>query len=90
MKHKQKICTLGPEKCNECNYDTHRDLFTCEFCNLSEGELTTDCPGIFIPYDMARLSYNGKIDFSGGRWRILIPLRQEEDFVYDTSLFKEK
>lgn len=85
--HIEQTCSLGPDKCDYYNYDNHPDLFTCAVCDLSEGELTSVCPGVKIPYDMGQLCCNGLIDFNG-TWVILHSLSAEEDAAYNSSLFK--
>lgn len=48
---------------------TTRDLFTCKVCGLSEGELTTECPGEKPPKGFAERVYKAELDFVGGEWR---------------------
>jgi hypothetical protein len=43
--HVEWKCTLGPDKCDDCNYDRHPELFTCAVCGQSEAELEPECPG---------------------------------------------
>ena len=83
MKHIEQKCTLGPSICDKCNSDSHGDLFTCVTCGASEGELTTDCPGKLLSYDMKDLCYNGAVDFNDGNWKTLRPLSREEDTLFD-------
>lgn len=92
MDHKAKKCTLGWEKCSQCNYDSHPDLFTCELCDASEGQLTSDCPGVPIPYEMRQLSYNGKIDFYMNEWKIngFVTLLEKEDKHFNPFLKAKK
>lgn len=52
---------------------THRlyenqELATCTVCGLSEGELTTDCPRVYVSRDDADECYAGNRDYRGSRW----------------------
>lgn len=39
-------------------------LFICEICGLSEGSLTTHCPGERVPYEIEQRIYNqGNLDY---------------------------
>lgn len=83
MKHIEWKCQLGWQKCTQCNYDTHPELFTCAICDASEGELTTECPGKKVSYEMRELTYQGAIDFKGGQWVKLRPLKENEEKVFN-------
>lgn len=67
MKHVRWACTLGYEKCDQCNYDSHPDLFLCAVCGLTEGELTTDCPGQKADDATHDYCYAGKLDYVDGK-----------------------
>ena len=43
-------------------------LAVCEVCNLYEGSLTTECPGVPSYGEHADAVYAGKEDFRGGKW----------------------
>ncbi len=43
--HVEWKCDLGYEKCEDCNYDTHTELFICAVCGQAEAELEDECPG---------------------------------------------
>lgn len=85
-KHVQSVCKLGPLACQYCDRDDHPELFTCELCTASEGELTSECPGVPIPYDMRELAFKRMIDFKDGHWQILHTLRVDQRAYYDATL----
>ena len=68
MKHIEWKCTLGYEKCDRCNYDSHSELFICSVCECFEGTLPSHCPGHKVPDDLQDLIYKGKMDFKDGKW----------------------
>lgn len=49
-------------------------LFVCAACGLSEGALTSECPGevgdvrFGLWSDRADAVYDGRLDFRGGQW----------------------
>lgn len=43
-------------------------LAICRVCGLAEGSLTTDCPGVLVPAQVADLIYDGIMDFRAGQW----------------------
>lgn len=69
MKHVEKKCTLGWEKCHDCNYDTHNPLFMCDVCKGAEACLPTDCPGRPLTEceDYGIIHYGW--DFINGEWK---------------------
>jgi hypothetical protein len=45
------------------------ELFICSVCGGAEGSLTTDCPGVKVPYEVGQRVYAGEIDYINGVWR---------------------
>lgn len=68
MKHVQWVCNLGAERCDNCDRDSHSELFTCKICGASEGELTTECPGFETPPSYKDRTFRGELDYYGGKW----------------------
>lgn len=67
-KHIEKKCTLGWEKCDDCNYDRHLELFVCAVCGGAESSLTRECPGspmLGWQYDSVS---NGELNYENGEW----------------------
>jgi len=62
MKH--DFCKCGQDDCYACS----RGLAICQVCQAGEGELTTDCPGKPVAYDLRQAVYDGTRDFVGGAW----------------------
>lgn len=50
-----------------CNY-CEGGLFTCDVCGLSEGELTTHCPGVRVGHPTSARCYARVLDYKDGRW----------------------
>jgi hypothetical protein len=67
MKHTEWKCRLGPDKCDQCNYDSHFELFICEVCGGAEGTLPTDCPGVRMDAETEDKIYAGKLDYIDGK-----------------------
>ncbi|KKM96354.1 hypothetical protein LCGC14_1178980 [marine sediment metagenome] len=42
-------------------------LFICAVCFLSEGALTTDCPGAKASEEESNLIYSGRLDYREGK-----------------------
>ena len=43
-------------------------LSICAVCNLIEGSLTTECPGVFSYDEHGQKVYHGEEDFVNGQW----------------------
>lgn len=43
-------------------------LAVCKLCGGAEGSLTTDCPGIKVPYYVGQAVYHKELDFRDGIW----------------------
>jgi hypothetical protein len=81
--HVRSTCKLGPGKCEMCDYDSHPDLFTCEICGASEGELPTQCPGRKMSEAERDAVMRGELNFRDGEWkaetnRVEYPTKDED------------
>lgn len=67
MQHKYiqhtRVCE-ETSRCPVCAWGCQQ----CETCGLAEGWLTTECPGVPVPYTAGELVAQGKLDFIGGKW----------------------
>jgi hypothetical protein len=68
VNHVKFKCTLGWEKCDKCNHDSHDDLFLCTVCGGAEASLPTECPGRKMTSMEEDAVQAGKIDFKNGEW----------------------
>lgn len=66
--HIEWTCTLGSEKCHQCNMDTHAELFICAICRGAEGSLPTDCPKRAMSETEKDKIYLGTLDYRNGEW----------------------
>ena len=65
MKHKyEKHTNCEINNCLVCD----GGLAICTICTLSEGWLTTDCPGHEVDYDTGEKVGKKQLDFISGKW----------------------
>lgn len=68
MDHVEWKCTLGWEKCNQCNYDSHWELFMCAVCGGAEGTLPSECPGRLLTQEEEDGIYHKGWNFKNDQW----------------------
>lgn len=68
MKHVEWKCQLGYENCDQCNYNTHHELFICAVCGGAESDLPTECPGRVLTAEESDQIMNGDLDFYDSAW----------------------
>ncbi|UTC28161.1 hypothetical protein GURKE_01300 [Brevundimonas phage vB_BpoS-Gurke] len=65
-KHLRQNCPNPPsDQCSRGDC-VHMTLFSCARCGGGEGSLTTDCPGVKIPYEDDQAVYNDQLDYVRG------------------------
>lgn len=43
-------------------------LAQCRVCGCAEGELPTECPGVYVHEQVRALIYRGNLDYINGEW----------------------
>lgn len=62
-KHARLRCK-NPEHGQRCAFEPA----LCRKCELSDGQLTTDCPGRYVSVIRRRLITRGRLDYRHGHW----------------------
>lgn len=94
-RHKQvTTCRRGGGPVSKTCSCEHCSLAVCAVCGGAEGTLTTDCPGIKVPYERHQEVFETNLDYTDDRgWHLAqgdegIPIRRSPHFE-DTKLLPE-